>query len=63
MACTSIQEGNEVMITTGKLDSHYGHVVQITHYQSKPDKALVRTFDENNKETCRTYNLSNLIKA
>lgn len=58
-----LSEGNEVMITTGKLDSFYGYIVTITRYQTKPDKALVRTVDENNKETLRTYNLDNLIKA
>ena len=57
-----IYEGNEVMITTGKLNSYYGHVVAIYHYQNKEDKALVATLDENNKETARRYNLSNLIK-
>lgn len=57
-----INEGDEVMITSGKLDSYYGHVVSIERYQSRPDKAWVRTLDENNKETVRRYNLSNLIK-
>lgn len=56
-------DGDEVIITTGKLTSFYGHIVTITRYQVKPDKALVRTFDEDNKETFRTYNLENLIKA
>ncbi len=56
-------EGDEVMITTGKLTSFYGHIVIITRYQSRPDKALVRTFDEENKETFRTYNLENLLKV
>ncbi len=63
MRCTDIYEGDEVMITTGKLTAYYGHVVQIERHQSKPDKAIVRTLDENNKDTCRTYNLSNLLKA
>ena len=58
-----IYEGDEVMIASGKLDSYYGHVVVIEHYQNKPTKALVRTLDENNKPTCRRYNLSSLIKA
>ena len=58
-----IYEGDEVMITTGKLASYYGNVVLITHYHKKKDKALVRTLDENNKETCREYNLENLIKT
>ena len=57
-----IYEGDEVMITTGKLMSFYGHVVVIEIYQSKPDKAWVKTLDESNKPTCRRYNLSNLIK-
>jgi len=60
---TDIFEGDEVMITTGKLNSYYGNVVAIYHYQNKEDKALVRTLDEDNKETVRRYNLSNLIKA
>ena len=63
MAYCNIYEGDEVMIMTGKLESYYGHVVLITRNQSKPDQALVRTLDENNRETCRTYNLDNLIKA
>lgn len=58
-----INEGDEVMITTGKLDSFYGHVIKITRHQTKADKALVQVLDEKNKETCRTYNLQNLIKA
>jgi ribosomal protein L24 len=58
-----IYEGDEVMITSGKLNSYYGHVVIIEHYQNKPAKAWVRTLDENNNPTCRRYNLSNLIKA
>lgn len=58
-----IYEGDEVMITSGKLDSYYGHVVVIEHYQSKQPKAWVETLDENNKSTCRRYNLSNLIKS
>lgn len=58
-----ICEGDEVMITTGKLNSFYGHVVLITEYQKKPAKALVMTLDESNKETMRRYNLSNLIKS
>ena len=57
-----IYEGDEVMIMTGKLESFYGHVVNIERYQSKPDKAWVRTLDESNKETVRRYNLSNLLK-
>ncbi|BCK29962.1 hypothetical protein VCSRO77_3381 [Vibrio cholerae] len=56
-------EGDEVMITTGKLESFFGHIVIITRYQARPDKALVRTFDEENKETFRTYNLENLLKV
>lgn len=58
-----LYDGDEVMIMTGKLTSFYGHIVKITRYQTKPDKALIRTFDENNKETLRTYNLENLIGA
>ena len=58
-----IYEGDEVMIMTGKLESYYGHVVVIEHYQSKQPKVWVETLDENNKPTCRRYNLSNLIKA
>ena len=57
-----ISEGDGVMIMTGKLESYYGTVVMINRYQQKPDQALVRTLDENNKEVSRTYNLSNLIK-
>ncbi len=60
---SNIYEGDEVMITTGKLDSYYGNVVLITNYQNKPTKALVRTLNENNKETYRTYNLDNLLKV
>jgi ribosomal protein L24 len=56
-------DGDEVMIMTGKLTSFYGHIVTLTRYQTKPDNALVRTFDEDNKETFRTYNLDNLIRA
>ncbi|AUS01351.1 hypothetical protein NVP1284A_24 [Vibrio phage 1.284.A._10N.286.55.A5] len=58
-----IYEGDEVMIMTGKLMSFYGHVVSIERYQNKPDKALVRTLDENNEPTRRRYNLSNLLKS
>ena len=58
-----IYEGDEVMITTGKLTSYYGNVVLISQHHTKKDKALVSTLDEENKETCRTYNLENLIKA
>ena len=58
-----IYEGDEVMIASGRLDSYYGHVVAIEQCQNKPDKAWVRTLDENNKPTCRRYNLSNLMKA
>lgn len=58
-----INEGDEVMIMTGKLTSFYGYVVSITRHQNKPDKALVKTLDESNEVTFRTYNLSNLIKA
>lgn len=56
-------DGDEVILMTGKLTSFYGNIVTITRYQAKPDKALVRTFDEDNKEAFRTYNLENLIKA
>ncbi len=58
-----LYEGDEVMITSGKLNSFYGHVVSIERYQSKPDKSWVRTTDEKNEETVRRYNLSNLIKS
>lgn len=58
-----IHEGDEVMITTGKLTSYYGNVVLISRHHTKKDKALVRTLDEENKETCREYNLENLIKS
>ena len=58
----SLKEGDEVFILTGKLESYFGHIVTITRHQNKPDKALVRIFDENNKETFRTYNLSNLMR-
>ncbi|MEX7539377.1 hypothetical protein SGI37_20385, partial [Providencia rettgeri] len=58
-----ICEGDEVMIMTGKLNSFYGNVVLIVRHHNKKDKALVSTLDENNKETCREYNLENLIKT
>ena len=58
-----IYKGDEVMIVTGKLMSYYGYVVSIEHHQDKPSKAWVKTEDENNKPTCRKYNLSNLRKA
>lgn len=58
-----IYEGDEVMITTGRLTSYYGNVITITRHHKKKDKALVSTLDENNKEVLREYNLENLIKA
>lgn len=57
-----IFEGDEVMIATGKLTSYYGNVVLIERHHNKPDKAVVRTLDENNNETIRRYKLENLIK-
>ncbi len=58
-----LREGDEVMIMTGKLTSYYGNIVLITRHHKKKDKALVRTLDENNKDTYRKYNLCNLIKS
>ena len=62
MKGSDIHEGSSVMIMTGKLQSFYGHVISIKHYQSKKDKALVETLDEENKKTWRWYNIENLIK-